>query len=98
MTTTQHLTHPHGNDPLGPVTWTAPRTLPTGTVVTDLFGPLACGAYGKVASIFHKPRRPGERESFTVWNMQLPTKDLRPHFAGNETKAREIAESFLPVL
>lgn len=98
MTTTEHLTHPHGDDPLGPVTWTAPRTLDSGQVVLDLFGPFPCGAYGKVARVIHRPRRPGEREMFTVWNMTLPTKDIRPHFCGNEAKAREIAESFLPTL
>jgi hypothetical protein len=83
-------------DPLGPVVWVAPRTLDTGTVVTDLFGPMPDGSYGKVASIFHRPKRPGEREAFTVWNMTLPNASLRPHYCGNEAKARRIAESFLP--
>ncbi len=98
MTTTQHLTHPHGDDPLGPVVWAEPIPLSRdrGREAIDLFGPLACGAYGKVARIIHKRPSPGNSEMFTVWNMQLPTGQMRPHFAGNLAKAKQIAESFLP--
>jgi hypothetical protein len=95
MTTTTHADHPHGDAPLGPVTWTAPTTLDSGQRAFDLFGPFPCGAYGKVARVIHKPRRPGEREMFTVWNMTKAK--ATPHFCGTEERARSIAESFLPV-
>ena len=90
---TNPTARPADDDTLGEVAWTDPRTLPSGQVATDLFGPLPGGAYGKVARVIYQPRRPGERELFTVWNMTAAK--LAPKFAGNEAKAREIAEGFL---